>query len=646
MEMKLILALLLLASVSFAWSSGYSPPSCISQYSVLGYNFSITQSGVPQTCTVSIGAMSLQPFYNKTEISSGGGGGTSLTAQSNTPIFSVTTTPVQTTDPYGEKTTQWFIDIGSYIGNLTGNFLGASTLTVGGGTPSSTGTHQLTISNGTSNITLSYVNSTAFGSGYNYSFPLIVSSGSISNGTHQITTSGTIINATLKAIFSAGCAQCYGYATTSIIPAQTLNYPTFTEINSRTANDENFTARNYFGFYNGYALRSDITTGSYSNGNSSNNCKSLLYYGTTLIIPKITYIPTTDAFASFYNISSTVAFVPNNTVTYIMDTNNVWYVLPAFTCSNYNLIYTNSVYVYPYSASSAVLSLPKLYPIQNCYSFLGTFYWDIKGTSSQTYYYAKQYTNGSVDTTTFTGLQYTGNTNVSNTLNVTITDGTNVVCAWGNGTSLLFAAPAFLQENVTSLMGKMSLLALTGVSTVTPFAVFGMILVNDTFSILPQEQIFAFCLIAVIFSAFINGYMSKSLKNFGWYLGAFLAVFAFYSVQIPNGTGTTVAGLDAVKTQLSGLSTDTVTLYLALTSSNSNLLAIFTGGLSLIYSLLTTLVLLPIYLSQAILSPLAAINPTLANIASLIMGMTLTLGIAVYLSFKVFEMGTKQYLPS
>ena len=98
-------------------------------------------------------------------------------------------------------------------------------------------------------------------------------------------------------------------------------------------------------------VRSDFKTG-YTGASTTSYCKSLLYfnnpyYGNIQLIPKLTYIPGTDAFGDFYNSTSNTAYIPNNTISYVFDSiTSAWYIVPATICTSYALIGSTSTLQY------------------------------------------------------------------------------------------------------------------------------------------------------------------------------------------------------------------------------------------------------------------------------------------------------------
>lgn len=83
----------------------------------------------------------------------------------------------------------------------------------------------------------------------------------------------------------------------------------------------------------------------FPNANTSTYCKAILYSGTDIVLPLITYSPTTFAYSSFYNATSGADFLKNNTIHYVYDTvSSKWFLVPALTCSNTSTISTTQAY--------------------------------------------------------------------------------------------------------------------------------------------------------------------------------------------------------------------------------------------------------------------------------------------------------------
>ena len=85
---------------------------------------------------------------------------------------------------------------------------------------------------------------------------------------------------------------------------------------------------------------------------TSTYCRALLYfnnpyYGNIQLLPSVTYIPSVNAFGNFYNTTDNSAYLPNGSIAYIFDSvTATWYIVPAYTCSVYSAVGSTSVLQY------------------------------------------------------------------------------------------------------------------------------------------------------------------------------------------------------------------------------------------------------------------------------------------------------------
>jgi len=109
------------------------------------------------------------------------------------------------------------------------------------------------------------------------------------------------------------------------------------------------------------------------NANTSAYCKAILYSGTDIVIPLITYSPATLAYSSFYNASSGADYLKNNSVHYVYDSvSSRWFLIPAFTCQNTSTISTTQAYALT-SASTGeqATKLTQIVVVNNIFKPLG-----------------------------------------------------------------------------------------------------------------------------------------------------------------------------------------------------------------------------------------------------------------------------------
>ena len=313
---KELVAMLMLLSVSFAWSAGFTPPSCIQQYNILGVNFTLTTSEQSIPCAGlnsmffgfrhTIGeANQLYPGYS----------------EYNSTAITLVKSP---SGPYGMLYNTTMPISGNYIITGTGSIYVYCDANATHVTPP---------------ITMIDYNAT----------------------TYKINNSGT-------SIYCLKSQNLFAYASTE---GGALYYPIY---NMSTSTEMYFPATigntwigntsYYLSYLNGEILRSDFKNNTnmiINNSNISSYCRTLLYfnnpyYGNIQLIPKITYIPGVNAFPNFYNTSDNSAYIPNNTLSYVFDgVTSTWYIIPAYTCSSYSIIGSTSTLQYNPTANQGVV---------------------------------------------------------------------------------------------------------------------------------------------------------------------------------------------------------------------------------------------------------------------------------------------------
>lgn len=126
-------------------------------------------------------------------------------------------------------------------------------------------------------------------------------------------------------------------------PSVTTITNTFKDTATQTFNSTT-TDPLYTSTFDGYTVLADFMSKNASSVSTSSYCQMLLYfnnpyYGNIQLIPKMTYIPNTDAFAYFINTTSNAAYIPNNTITYVFDSiTSIWYIVPAITCASFSTV--------------------------------------------------------------------------------------------------------------------------------------------------------------------------------------------------------------------------------------------------------------------------------------------------------------------
>lgn len=295
------LAFMLFASLGFAWVPGFSPPSCLSQYTVAGMNFTYHSANASIGCSGTAGDM----FNMRTM---------SVTTPSEAKIYLNTTQANASYDGAGQI--NLIIRMPS-----SGNF----TFIVGGGDVYLYAVDGVTLYfNSSLDINFTTFNTT------HYNASSSTTSAIIGKDTDLVVIPYATAWTLIPLNITANLYETYMIDKVNITP---INY-----ISQNPATNK--------------VIHSDFTTAKSSFPNVSNYCQSLLYfnnpyYGNIQLVPKITYIPGIDAFADFINTSSNSAYLPNNTITYVFDSiTNIWYIVPAISCTSYSSIASTSTLQY------------------------------------------------------------------------------------------------------------------------------------------------------------------------------------------------------------------------------------------------------------------------------------------------------------
>jgi hypothetical protein len=585
MKMSLLIGILLLLSISFAWVTGYGPPSCMTQYSVLGVNFT---DGVTEGATAGCPTNT-----NYTAIYSG-----------------------------GADSTVW--DIGYSLGSMATvkqNFSGVvSSGTYGAYNDNNTITVKAIATNATAviktttSVALADLNVTYQVSNGSDAITMTILGGNNTttkafNVTTTTITDGTTTLNLPSGIFYASCLLASPQHTSfSITFAYTCNFSMAATMFSgadstmATLSEQGYTAYYYISRFGGKMLRSDFGSGNVTDPNPATYSKALLYYGGLTLQPRITYIPSTNAFFSFYNTTNNVAYLPNNTVVYILDgTTLQWYVVPATTFIDTSTIYTISTLFYNSLSSTATYPLPVL-PISRMCRQSGDLYL-ITSTYSQSVQHIVYFDNG----TNFSNylangatLNYSVNTSLYQNVNYTVNG--NSECLRDSDTSMLgFSAlniPVSTYRPILYLLWIASL----GISLAVPFAAVFPILLNDLFDIISVTTMGELLVAIGIVSVLIRGSDKNTVKaSLVYILFGIIIITNFYihsGVTTPEFTSVT-SNLTQSVGNLSSLAGD---------PTKANLGGFSAALPTFIISVFTLILQFPSILSSAMLTPLKLLS--------------------------------------
>jgi len=400
----------------------------------------------------------------------------------------------------------------------------------------------------------------------------------------------------------------------------------------------------YYGSYTAAntLIQSDFGKTAFSAADPSQYCKAYIYYGTSLILPKITYIVGQDAFGDFYNASSAgVSYLKNNSAHLVLDsTTGLWFsIVPTYTCANYNDVGLAQGIIYPTTGSGGIpITLPTVFPIQNCYESSGYYYWNITGTTSQTFTLNKTATPTNY-TTTSTGVSYSGSINTTNATRITISANGFNICAWQNGSNVLFSSIPFLTADATTnLFGKVIIVGWVGISVIAPYAAIGIFLFNDIFSIMTQSQAFMVALITVFMGAVVNAFSERNLKNIGFYFAIGLFIIVYYTGGLIAGTSVNTSCIPTIGSQTIGTAGASIltNLNTSMANASGNIGAFFLSIVQFIIDVVGFTLNLPAFIAAGLFAPLACINSNLYN-AAVGASSVVSVGVLLYLLVKGYE---------
>jgi hypothetical protein len=494
--------LLLLIPLSFAFTD---MPSCITQYSLLGSNFTITDTGQNFTCGVSTA------FYT------GGWFG------------AVTPINVFLTYQYNSSHTVFY----------------SSTLSIAQlfniSVPSS-GNYTHEFNTGGASVSLNISN-------HNHPTERILLTGASmvyfneTNSTHyNISYSGSATSILIQKNDSIDI-QFYAAAASSYL-FYFQNYNTTKELNfyGDYARYFNSTIRDVFGTQayislngvNGKIVRSDFCGGSCGSAmvNSTaadSYCKAMIYYGGATIYPKITYTPGLSAFGYWYNASSGIAYIPNNTAVYVLDsTTNTWYFVPSLSCDNFVDTYTISALYYSAGVSYSAISMPLIPTTLSC-SQSGNNY-TISSLYPMTVTHVVYYNNGTdfnATSSVSSAFSFTINTNQYPNVNYTVNGVTT--CWRSSNATLLGTAINWPSGGFEKYVAYLPFLTALAASTWNPFGLLFVAYISDAYQLMSAETTATLIVIVAFISLLINYRGAMTLKAVVTYMLITIGIISYYT---------------------------------------------------------------------------------------------------------------------
>jgi len=262
-----------------------------------------------------------------------------------------------------------------------------------------------------------------------------------------------------------------------------------------------------------------------------------------------------------------------------------------------------------------------------------------------TFYYNKRWVNASgstvIDSTTSTGLTFSGTTNLTNTSLINITDSSsNIICAWNNqSNTTLFSSPAFMlgtSSELSATFGKIMMVTMAGLTVAFPFMGVGMLFFNDIFGLMVPSDVFSWAVVAIGISFLLNSFSEKSLKNIGFYFAIVLAAWTYMYTTGTNNGATNITNPDTdtgLQSSISAIST-------AITTADIG--GFFVGAITFILALGIFVIQLPLKVSSLFYSSLYLVNPTLAGAAAG-MSAVISLGMGLWILVKFYEVAANRF---
>lgn len=602
---KNIFIFLLLCGLAAAWTPGYAPPSCVSQYSIVGVNFSYSPQSAPISCVINTSLIYGSMVFN-------------------TPQYTTTSAKIL------------FVSLPNDNLNHTGSMTKAAS--VGNAIAFSNGSTIINITtNGASTL---FLNQALTGIGYNLSIfqdasllgSIAINTGNTFNITFYPPTApdASSDSVTLPSYISSSPFEM-SYLTIPI-----LGSPYYWYVSS---------------YNNSAVLRSDFaTSGLEPIPNISNYYRANLFYGSppTAIKPKITYFPLQKAFPDFYNTSDGTIYLKNNTPAYIYDTNlGCWFnALPLIVAdnttiqSNSNVVLISCQSGLPNSSAIVPPVLPLFYscaqsgPAENLqYTIQSLFSLPMNHSVS----YSGQNGSGTYAINN-ASLYYTVNATQYPSINYTVNN--YLLCQYANSSTLLGLAQIPLNNSMArAFMGFMFISSLAS-SAFIPFSAVFSIMVNDYYHFVPNTTMVLLVIMAGIVSALALWNGESTLKRMLIHISVAFSFIILISTQALVNLGSYTAKINArweaiIAFAMSGLS---------ITSNPLSILAVLPQSPAFILNLLLLLLDAPFFVLNVLTTLISSSLPAWVPTFTLLNGVAV--GLTAIILIKAYEVVTNKFRPT
>jgi hypothetical protein len=348
-----LMAILLMLSLTFAWDSCRVP---LPNYTLFDAKFAIVEAGTETSCSAYSDEYNVlsSPTGNMSYLSTVSAGHPSIYVNTFCSYSYGCNNPPWTPPSPNSKS---FSGATSIVLPSTSATLTISVLVqqgCGGSSCSSSADAAMMVSNGSDSFSVSEsVSSGGTSSATNDTILSIIKTSTgwnISNGDTTLTsTTNTGLNISINgsATSSSNSVTSPGYANAIVtiswnlyLLSSNFTQPTCSNVDALVGDNGTCYEEANTILYNTKGFSSYLPS-----ANASTYCKAILYSGTDIVLPLITYSPAIFAYSSFYNASTGANYLRNNSVHYIYDTvSNRWFLVPAMTCSNASAISTTQAY--------------------------------------------------------------------------------------------------------------------------------------------------------------------------------------------------------------------------------------------------------------------------------------------------------------
>ena len=491
-------ALLLMLAFSFAWT--LTPPTCPTSKTINGVNFIVTYPNTVYSCSAS----NLFVYGNFTRtVTDGYVNGVNSTHMALSSGVFGTSTYSEAYLPSSGNYSIYATTTGTFAADTAQISCGGVLAGDDGGTPAAPAGWSLV--------------------DYNSTHYQVV-------GVANYDTTLSPFNCSKSSTISYSASGAAGNTVIIYMPAYIMSQYKETNFSTTTISGNSSYAYISHNTFNPSSLRSDFKTNVgktiSTSGITGNYFRAILYYSGNQIIPLITYFPSVDAYPLLFNASDNTAFLRNNTVAYVLDnyTGN-WFIVPAFSVSNFVDTYSLSTLYAPSSGSG--ITTPLIPNTLSCY-VVGDQY-KVNSTWATTVNHVLYYYNTTtLNITSATANSFYQSVNITTYPFVNYTINGVQYCVNTNQTGILNLPSLSLPITSTKTLMAIIWIGSLGVSIAAPFALIFVLAFNDIFQFVTVTQMAMVLVFTAIMSAFANTKLEFTMKSLSSHLAFGLLLLVFY----------------------------------------------------------------------------------------------------------------------